>query len=861
MAEARTRLLVASMLVLLLASLVPVQANGETPIRLETELINAPLTPWYGSGDVVELSSALVNDGVQTSITEDPSCGTVLMVLDQSGTTIIDEGTTCRGQSRGLDVASGTTTLDSHTWNLEDASGNLVAPGTYTVTVELAGSELSSSVEVNVQQNAGLPSELVYSSTLAYRGDSVAVGEPIILSYKVYNPTALPIELSVTDECKLLITFESNLFGPSCTPVVETIEPFSAFALGHSLLYATQQGDSSVTVATPDGMTINTHSFTVSQGELPSEPLESSISTLSESYIQGELLEGSMNLKNVLDESVLLQFTNTCRMTYWVVDSLGDIVFDTLSQSNCNNAGYDMVLGPSELSMFAMQGWAFADSQGCAIRTGAYVVVTEVPEFGYFASKEIDFRRTNSVNCDSSPLPVLDIEIETNEENVVEFELLLNGDVSGSEIHWLEACKATLQMWDVNLESKIIDKNILCSSDESIDDSLQITSADTLRFSISDLDQYEFTEGEYRVRLHLAIDQDIDAEQTFTWPLPVEDTQEVEAIDNEGTPVQQIVLITGTWNDVSTSDGTCWMIEDAEENVRMMSSNSIETWSPERGSSGMYEAVQTEANTPCSRFTADSYQIQSIVDEQPFVIEEPVTETKDTADVVPTNEETIPDWAPQAVAAVTIGALLSMLGFAAFNNEALRVSVTLSGLWILGLMGRTSETTDGRFQRGRLMGYLTANPGCHFRALLSALDMSNGQLSHHLRVLEQEESLWRRKDGRLVRYYPLTNNLHPMLEDEDLPVPILAPDPLSLQGKILLVLDQDGELGDFPTQAELAKRLDKSQQLISHHLRTLEKYGLIEGRRMGMRNRYKLTKEAMFLLETNEAFLRNELTF
>ena len=187
MAEARTRLLVASMLVLLLASLVPVQANGETPVRLETELINAPVTPWYGSGDVVELSSALVNDGVQTSITEDPSCGTVLMVLDQSGTTIIDEGTTCRGQSRGLDVASGTTTLDSHTWNLEDASGNLVAPGTYTVTVELAGSELSSSVEVNVQQNAGLPSELVYSSTLAYRGDSVAVGEPIILSYKVYS--------------------------------------------------------------------------------------------------------------------------------------------------------------------------------------------------------------------------------------------------------------------------------------------------------------------------------------------------------------------------------------------------------------------------------------------------------------------------------------------------------------------------------------------------------------------------------------------------------------------------------------------------------------------------------------------------
>jgi DNA-binding transcriptional ArsR family regulator len=99
-----------------------------------------------------------------------------------------------------------------------------------------------------------------------------------------------------------------------------------------------------------------------------------------------------------------------------------------------------------------------------------------------------------------------------------------------------------------------------------------------------------------------------------------------------------------------------------------------------------------------------------------------------------------------------------------------------------------------------------------------------------------------------------------LLEDDALPVPILAPDPLSLQGKILVLLDHDSQMGDFPTQAELAKRLDKSQQLISHHLRTLEKYGLIEGRRMGMRNRYKLTKEAMFLLETSDAYLKNEMS-
>jgi len=170
------------------------------------------------------------------------------------------------------------------------------------------------------------------------------------------------------------------------------------------------------------------------------------------------------------------------------------------------------------------------------------------------------------------------------------------------------------------------------------------------------------------------------------------------------------------------------------------------------------------------------------------------------------------------------------------------------------LIGKTHETTDGRYQRGRLMGYLTANPGCHFRALMAALEMSNGQITHHLRILEAEENVWRINDGRLVRYYPLTTQLHPNMNEEDLPVPPLSPDPTSLQGKILNLLDHDGQLGTFPTQAELAKRLEKSQQLISHHLRTLQKFGLVERRKMGVKHRYKLTREAIFLLETNEDF-------
>ena len=170
---------------------------------------------------------------------------------------------------------------------------------------------------------------------------------------------------------------------------------------------------------------------------------------------------------------------------------------------------------------------------------------------------------------------------------------------------------------------------------------------------------------------------------------------------------------------------------------------------------------------------------------------------------------------------------------------------------MLALVGKTHETSDGRFQRGRLIGYLTANPGCHFRALMAALSMSNGQITHHLRLLENQELIWRINDGRFVRYYPLNNSLYPGMNPDDLPVPPLSPDPKSLQGKILTLLDDEHQVGEFPTQSELAKKLEKSQQLISHHLRTLQKYGLVEKRKMGIKNRYKLTKEALFLLETD----------
>ena len=490
--------------------------------------------------------------------------------------------------------------------------------------------------------------------------------------------------------------------------------------------------------------------------------------------------------------------------------------------------------------------------------SGDYVLVAEVPEFGYSASMDVDYRRIQSADCGTASEPITSLSVDFDDNDEAVFELQLAGMEEQIDIQWLEICKASLQLWNLDLTEKVIEKNVLCNSDVQLDQALRLSSEDVLRFELEDLNTFDYQDAEYRVRIDLATDQDMMLEYEFSWPLDVA-TEETVVVEEDVTQETPIVLVEGVWSGVLTPDGTCWMLENDEGVVHMLADSTMASWVPQRGLTGTYQAQQTNANDACTRFTADSFTFVGILQEIPLVDESSAVEESSIVDNEVVEQETLPDWAPQAVTVLTVSAILSMLGFAAFNNEAIRISTTLTGLWFLGLIGKTSETSDGRFQRGRLLGYLTANPGCHFRALLSALDMSNGQLSHHLRVLEQEESVWRRKDGRLVRYYPLTNTLHPLLEDDALPVPILAPDPLSLQGKILVLLDHDSQMGDFPTQAELAKRLDKSQQLISHHLRTLEKYGLIEGRRMGMRNRYKLTKEAMFLLETSDAYLQNEM--
>lgn len=57
--------------------------------------------------------------------------------------------------------------------------------------------------------------------------------------------------------------------------------------------------------------------------------------------------------------------------------------------------------------------------------------------------------------------------------------------------------------------------------------------------------------------------------------------------------------------------------------------------------------------------------------------------------------------------------------------------------------------------RRRIYQHLLANPGAHYRGILRSLDLGNGTLMHHLRVMDMARIIRVRRCGRRALYYPI----------------------------------------------------------------------------------------------------------
>ena len=835
-------------------------------MHLEIQIDEASAKDWYQQGDIVSLFANLVNDGAAQSIANDPSCNVIIQVINSNQELVYDGLNSCRGQSQSIDFESGEVKQFSGlNWDLKDSAGIYAPSGLYTLKAVHPTTDLSDSVEVEIQTSLDTPQQLELVLTISNRQQVILDDQNLILGVSLYNPSKDSVTLPSESACKLISQIgDTTTLQLPCFSKRNNLTAGEQVLLGSILIPASQtnSGDLNIEIfnvgkSLNQSLIVNISQSGIDGIEEITNGLQTDIVLQSNDNIfsEGEIFESSLLLTNIGESERVLTFTNTCKAEMWIIDDRGRIVFDSRMTKTCSEIEVDNVLSSNEQLVFGLVDWSFTDLQGCEVPSGIYTMIVEIPEYYAFSSHQITYERLSATDC-SSPL---DMEIVTHissSNNNLDITLDLLPKISEVEMRWVGPCAISTKIYD-DSGNEVHRRHSLCDDRDG-----QLTLLKHEGFgkhptmnldsvAMIDMMQNDLPDGNYVLKIELQTDPISLVQIEFSWPLS--ESQQSFTVDN--TETQQTFnprLLTGFWSGVITESGTCWIFNSNEEG-QILLSRAVGGWMPQQGWNGAYQVQNALVAPECQNFNVASIQVTSVESESPeqLIVIDDAEEDKTIATAV---QEEVITIAPTILIIASTASLLSMLVMVTFNTESIRIPSTAAGLWFLGLIGRTHETTDGRFQRGRLMGYLTANPGCHFRALMGALEMSNGQITHHLRILENEESIWRRKDGRLVRFYPLTNQLQPHMTDDILPVPPLSPDPNSLQGKILSLLDNDGTLGDFPTQSELADRLDKSQQLVSHHLRTLQKFGLVEKRKMGMRNRYKLTREAIFLLETNGDF-------
>jgi predicted transcriptional regulator len=153
----------------------------------------------------------------------------------------------------------------------------------------------------------------------------------------------------------------------------------------------------------------------------------------------------------------------------------------------------------------------------------------------------------------------------------------------------------------------------------------------------------------------------------------------------------------------------------------------------------------------------------------------------------------------------------------------------------------TGPRADGEASRVKILTFLEKNQGTHLSAIIRALELGNHQATIHLKTLQDQTTIWARREGQFLRYF--TSTISPHTPPEELPNHPQVFPPDTMQFRIIDRLARNpnptGETGPL-TQGKLAEGLECSQQLISHHLIALENSGCIQSRKSGFRKKWRV---------------------
>lgn len=179
---------------------------------------------------------------------------------------------------------------------------------------------------------------------------------------------------------------------------------------------------------------------------------------------------------------------------------------------------------------------------------------------------------------------------------------------------------------------------------------------------------------------------------------------------------------------------------------------------------------------------------------------------------------------PAAVTTTTSIGTLTLL-FIALTESGKYKFLALLPLLIPLYTRISKEDVLDQFVRGQIFGYIKTNPGVHYNQIRRDIDVKNGTLSYHLRVLEKTELIKSRREGIRYRAFYPTGMKFPQTERFRL---------TELQIQMLEKIKKEPGI----TQRELSRILDKKPQTINYNIKVLEHATLIKvhhnGRKTGL---------------------------
>ena len=846
--------LVAVLLLMLAAPLVAAEP-AENGLELLVE-VEAPAEAGIHTDDaVLEATLRITNHAdVARTFTYNPACPYDLVISQADWSVDLDDTRICPEQSRAMTVQPGQTRiLSTFDWDWQGApDGDLV------LRFSQPEAELETVERLTFHRAVDLPADVVLEALLAETvsdapGHTTALPGMVLLQLRNTGDSAR--DLSFSNACRVVDTDlgcgVGTLEAGHTLALGWTVWEFSGLADGavHREYTMTGVRDAVASVSTE----LTTHGLADAAHLIPAVTVD-------------DAMGWHFALTNTDDVPAKLLFGDACTVNMHVISPGGEIVFDGREGRDCPQTGTEQKLAPAETFTLASGTWDLRDADGCEIQNGLHLMVFQQPDTGRVATHA--FEHVNSgvdPGCRAATqdaaqmrftvagLSVLDAD--DAEERLSLHMRMQNLGEDAFEMYWPTDCaleftlarrgEAPIRTWTQDCDGRSGETMHVAPGAAHAWPTFEVPFHDG---------EAPLANGTWLLTARTTSVPSLFAQAAHTYdgphvaPSTVEEEPTVEETPEpieEEFPVEiQPIVIRGDWHYVTEASRGCWLLVEANGAEHSLVAHLQDgRWQPTPGRSGTYLAEPADNSGDCAKWSG-LVLLETLEETVPAP---PMVAPAEPAAPVRTPVEGVLAQTPTAAAVVASTSISILALMYIGNTEWIRIPALQIGVGLVGMVRRGREH-DGEYQRGRIMGYLTANPGVHFRALLGALEMSNGQLTHHLKHLEGEERIWRRKDGRLVRFYPAS--ITATQNEEDLPVPLLTPDPNSLQGKILRLLDAtENDILNL-SQKELSVRLEASQQLISHHLRTLEKFGLVEREKVGMRYRYQLTREAIFLVNS-----------